>query len=74
MEKYKLVDGKITQTVSVEIKPFDLKNKLNGLRQREAFNLKNLTEIQAEIAVLEAQIDVIKVDTGVEISTTDNAI
>lgn len=65
--EYKLKDGKITQTMEVEIKPQEIKNQLAQLKQRERMVLNNLATVRNEILLLESKIDTVKTETGVEV-------
>ena len=70
---YKILNGKITQTVEVEIKPEEIKNQLFQLKQREKMFMENLANIRNAIVKLQSQIETVKTDTGVEIlSITPN--
>ena len=70
---YTIVNGKITQTVEVEIKPEEIKTQLFQLKQREKMFIENLANVRNAIVKLQTQIETVKIDTGVEIlSITPN--
>jgi len=70
---YTIVNGKITQTVEVEIKPEEIKTQLFQLKQREKMFMENLANVRNAIVKLQTQIETVKTDTGVEIlSITPN--
>jgi len=70
---YTIVNGKITQTVEVEIKPEEIKTQLFQLKQREKMFMENLANVRNAIVKLQTQIETVKIDTGVEIlSITPN--
>jgi hypothetical protein len=64
---YTIVNGKITQTVEVEIKPEEIKNQLFLLKQREKMFMENLANVRNAIVKLQTQIETVKIDTGIEI-------
>ena len=64
---YTIVNGKITQTVEVEIKPEEIKTQLFQLKQREKMFIENLANVRNAIVKLQTQIETVKIDTGIEI-------
>jgi hypothetical protein len=71
---YTIVNGKITQTVQVEIKPEEIKNQLLQLKQREKMFIENLAIVRSAIAKLQSEIETVKIDTGVEIITIEDEV
>jgi hypothetical protein len=71
---YTIVNGKITQTVQVEIKPEEIKNQLLQSKQREKMFIENLAIVRSAIAKLQSEIETVKIDTGVEIITIEDEV
>ena len=71
---YTIVNGKITQTVQVEIKPEEIKIQLLQLKQREKMFIENLATVRSAIAKLQSEIETVKIDTGVEIITIEDEV
>lgn len=71
---YTIVNGKITQTVQVEIKPEEIKTQLFQLKQREKMFMENLANIRNAILKLQSEIETVKIDTGVEIIVIEDEV
>lgn len=71
---YTIVNGKITQTVQVEIKPEEIKTQLFQLKQREKMFMENLANVRNAITKLQSEIETVKIDTGVEIIVIEDEV
>lgn len=71
---YTIVNGKITQTVQVEIKPEEIKTQLFQLKQREKMFMENLANVRNAILKLQSEIETVKIDTGVEIIVIEDEV
>lgn len=71
---YTIVNGKITQTVQVEIKPEEIKTQLFQLKQREKMFMENLANVRNAILKIQTEIETVKIDTGVEIIVIEDEV